>query len=760
MPLPTSGAIPFVTGNETQAGSSSKPAYLIKFPEEIWDPLQNAAAGGGGGASGSGMTVSVAADGRMTLNIPNLPPIPLDSRSTGATASEIHTYNPSAPSLSLSAVASTRLSIPLSSASTARAADKLKAQSEAIERERKERAIRVEGSAPPANHKNKSIGGVSATLASSTGMGRTHSSPQMMASASVNTGTSSGGGQPMIPLKTRVMQLLALGPTTVADIVRRVGGDEQNVMRVVNVVGRASSTHPPTYTLLPNQYSKIKIGPGQWKYTYAEQQQVIRLAREAFDELGLDADAEERVELDRKEQEALNGYHSAASSSSNSGSGTQAQAEKQDTSSQAQSRGAPSATGVATSPNVAVPTTSSTSSKSNTKGKRTDSPAPTASGSTSTATNAHVKKSTSSKSKATGPQSKIARERAKFMAERGRSTSATNARAADGLASPRTAPTPVQTSDTEDKPIKEVKNAKERDKTKQEDKDKEHAQEKQAAKSKNGKRRASTSRDYSSDEEDQDVPERSRDRLVKTSNNGHGDIAAAQDKPVKKQTSPNRPSLRDKVRERDKAKEQQEREKEGLSRKRSHSDASRSSEEEDGAIREDKAARYSNGGGDEEDGEIRGRPKTKINREHQSPTYKRKPPPPELKLNGATPPDSASGANGFHSIQATVPHPASAPLPRTSTFASRDTSTSRRDREPDPESLRERYEELFPAYEQLTRKLAKVHQSAENGGPGLQSLSEEEVSKMVKKWEKWHNELGEIRRWFGDEQAVKGAPRQ
>ncbi|OCF37515.1 hypothetical protein I316_00640 [Kwoniella heveanensis BCC8398] len=775
MPLPTSGAIPFVIGNEAQAGSSSssKTAFLIKFPEEIWDSLQNGAAGSGSGsvsgkmspngsASGSGMRVSVAADGRMTLNIPNLPPIPLDSRSTG-TSSEIHTYNPSNPSLSLSATASTRLSIPLSSASTARAADKLKAQNEAIERERKERAIRVEGSAPPSKSRPS---GVPASLsAASASMGRTHSSPQITASTSASAsggahvGTSSGAGQPMIPLKTRVMQLLALGPTTVSDIVRRVGGDEQNVMRVVNVVGRAFSTHPPTYTLLPNQYSKIKIGPGQWKYTYAEQQQVIRLAREAFDELGLEADAEERIELDRKEQEALNGYHSAASSST-SGSQAQPQAHADKTSS--------SGANVGSTLPVPPHTNVHTSSKPNSKGKRTESPAPTPSTSIAAAsTSVTTKKSTTAKSKNAGPQSKIARERAKFMAERGRATSAPNARAADGAASPRTAPTPVQASDTEDnKPIKKTQKAKDKGK----ERPKEHKEPKTAENAENGRRRGSKSRDYSSDEEDEDEPEhgRGKGRLTNANPARNGDDASAPAKTIKTKPDGNapekeRPSLRDKVRERDKAKiEQQERERErererGSSKRRhieSSEEGEEEEEEEEGAIREHKVV-SNRENGDGEEGEIRGRPKTKVNRDHQSPTHKRKPPPPELKLNGATPPSSTlasatgSTANGSSSkaLATTIPHPASAPLPRTS---GRDRyGDGDRDIEPDPESLRERYEELFPAYQQLTKKLAKVHQSAESEA-GLQGVSEEEVGKLVKRWEKWHNELAEIRRWFGD----------
>ena len=65
----------------------------------------------------------------------------------------------------------------------------------------------------------------------------------------------------------------------------------------------------------------------------------------------------------------------------------------------------------------------------------------------------------------------------------------------------------------------------------------------------------------------------------------------------------------------------------------------------------------------------------------------------------------------------------------------------------DPEALRDRYEELFPAYQQLAKKLAKVHRACEDGNPEVPSA---EVRKMVGKWEKWHAELAEIRNWFGE----------
>jgi len=83
----------------------------------------------------------------------------------------------------------------------------------------------------------------------------------------------------------------------------------------------------------------------------------------------------------------------------------------------------------------------------------------------------------------------------------------------------------------------------------------------------------------------------------------------------------------------------------------------------------------------------------------------------------------------------------------------------------DPEMLRDRYEELFPAYQQLTRKLVELHQVASTVKVGededdgeeegeVVSLSmgikQEDVEKMVKKWNRWHTELEDIRRWFGE----------
>ncbi|WWC59219.1 uncharacterized protein I303_101769 [Kwoniella dejecticola CBS 10117] len=726
MPLPTSGQIPLVPPD---AGNHSNPAYLIKFPEEVWTSLQDAGNGG--------LEVTMTVDGKMTLNIPNLPPIPLDPRPTGI-PSEIHSYSASSSSLTLNAMANTRLNVPLTSVSTARAADKLKAQNEAFERERKERAVKVDGTGQQPTKKRsleKSAPGIS-----SAGMGRTISSPQMSTTTSLPTAAASStgsGSTPMIPLKTRVMQLLALGPTTVLDIVRRVGGDEHNVMNVVKAIGRASTSLPPTYTLLPNQYAKIKLGPGQWKYTYAEQQQVIRLARAAFDELELPFDAEEREELDRKEAEMENagGYHSTASSSgsaSGSGSGSRASQEKSTAAAVPQN-------GLAISPPVPANGVHAQ--------KRSESSAPATS--ISTKTKPSNGNGTTSTSKKTGPQSKIARERAKFMAEKQRSSSLPNTKPVDGTASPRSSLTEVKHTTTTTSSRDRGSPKKRSDKVLplgQED-----------GKSKGKGKAKGKEIDYSSDDDESEEEEPLRGRPVNGKPvNGTG---GKEDVPQKvRDRDKDRPSLAEKVREREKAKAK-ELELERTRKKRTYSATSASAheEEEEGQVKD------TNTNADEEEGEIRGRPKAPKLRRNSSPGSAaasasvkaggRKGPPPELKLESMS---STNQKGQKDTKDYTSTQPASAPLPTfrksgSGSGSSRSTSSTGHGNEavpePDQEALRDRYEELYPAYQQLTKKLTKFHQAAENGLK-VDKGDVGELDKLVIKWEKWHKELEGIRRWF------------
>ena len=152
------------------------------------------------------------------------------------------------------------------------------------------------------------------------------------------------------------------------------------------------------YTLQPNKYAQVKIGP--WKYTYAEKLRVIKLAKEAFDELGLPEDADERADLDRKESEVMSG-----------GSGA---AERMET-----------------PPPASIPA-----------------PVPP----TSTTVTAPVP-SKKEKGKKTTGLGLIGKQRAKFAAEKQRASSLPNSKNADGTASPRMATSPlVPAPDTRDLP--------------------------------------------------------------------------------------------------------------------------------------------------------------------------------------------------------------------------------------------------------------------------------------------------------------------
>ena len=314
MPLPEDS----VVLSNGESSRHPKHAFLIRLPEDAWTGIQESAKDGG--------EVSISLDGIMvrsstsvsksdlppkTLNIPNHTSLPLEPLPAG-TSSEIHFLSP-APhaALSLQAVATTKLAVPMSSVSSARAANKLRSQNEVIDKERQERANRVNGVS-----KGKSI----QSVVNMTPVGMTTSRPI------VENGVGTGTGGIVIPLKTRVVQLLALGPATTADIVRKVGGLEQDVMRVVNVVSVqqgvlqfealtsdqvARQQQTGSWNLQPTQYSKVKVNFRN--YTYAEKLRVVRLAQKAFDELCLSPDADERIELDKKEAEMMNG----ASPSSN-----------------------------------------------------------------------------------------------------------------------------------------------------------------------------------------------------------------------------------------------------------------------------------------------------------------------------------------------------------------------------------------------------------------------------------------------------------
>ena len=64
---------------------------------------------------------------------------------------------------------------------------------------------------------------------------------------STMAGIGTGQTGQIIPLKTRVVQLLALGPLSVDEIVRRVGMSDVEVMRVVKVVCSTRPRNDPSH---------------------------------------------------------------------------------------------------------------------------------------------------------------------------------------------------------------------------------------------------------------------------------------------------------------------------------------------------------------------------------------------------------------------------------------------------------------------------------------------------------------------------------
>lgn len=455
-------------------------------------------------------------------------------------------------------------------------------------------------------------------------------------------------------------------------------------------VGRPSRAQPGSWSLQPNQYSKIKLGAGQWPYTYAEQQQVIQLAHAAFDELDLPANAEERMEFEKKERDASNAFANRSSDESE--------------------KNTPQLSNTATLQSNAV-----TLVREREKA-RTESPSPV------------MRQKVPTKR---GPQSKIAKERAKFVAERQRAGTGSlpNIKGPNGIASPRLGPTASPSVSPEKKDSskyengeykekemvrgKERKDEKEKERRREEKKDREREKEKSretesSAVSK--AKRSQTAYDYSSDEGA--ASNQIEVKATKTKGVSHEKIEdSPREKPV---------PLAEIV---------QKREKRG--RKVDYSDSS------------------------EEEGEIRGRPKAKITSDDAARPNKHKRRDSESRRkpsqdrNDSNKRDAESRRIGDNlrtqsqqskSSRETFLH--RSPPEMTVNLA------SRRSQPADPEALRDRYEELYPAYNLLANKLSKIHQMAESGEEV--GSSEAEIKKMVGKWEKWHKELTEIRRWFGE----------
>ncbi|KAI9635404.1 uncharacterized protein MKK02DRAFT_32836 [Dioszegia hungarica] len=580
---------PLPLGTSTQAG---KPAFLVKFPQDVWERIVS---------GGTGSVQIVKNDAKLSLILPD--------RTIGLDANPLvptELYELSDTLLPLG-TASTRLSIPFTTASSS------KAIAEAIPERR-----------PVNGNGNGNAHGAAAKLRreAATPLARSLSSPAGPAAPVAPT-------TPVIPLKTRVVQYLALGPASVEEILSKLGGAEADVMRVVKVVGRQVAENPPRYSLQPSQYAKIKIGA--WRYTPEEQEQVGQMAREAFDELEYPEGSEERVELERKLEEAANMPPVE------------------------EVVAAPAVAPVQAAPSVPVPAPApSTASQPD----RTPVVTPSSSKSRPSASTSTSAASSSSKNK--GP---VAREMAKFRAEQARATSAPGLKGTNGNASPREAAAALSAADA----VKTKKRA-------------------AGAKADKGNT-AETSRKA-------EKAERS-DTSSRSDEKGSG----------KKRKRGRHPSP-----------------------------SFTSSEDED-----------------EEDSR-RGRAKQR-NRPAPKSTLPKLPPPDAATLAAmdALPP-SRPIANFTKRKSPPQPLDLHSPTQQTKSRTP-STTASELERPDDPEDLRDRYEELYPAYQILTTKLIGLHRAAEGvelGEADIEMLpTKEEMEKLVKKWERWHKELAGIRRWFG-----------
>ncbi|RSH87682.1 uncharacterized protein EHS24_000196 [Apiotrichum porosum] len=711
MPLP-SGTLPLAPSS-----SSPPPAFLVRFPEDTWNKLGAAA------NNGDEVTFTIGDDG-LTLNVEGCDSIHLDAH-TGQ-ASEI--FSMTGGSLSQLGVATSRLTVPFNAASTSRAAEKVRQTSEALDRQRQARAERVTGSAKPLSSASRPIntnkplssgpsskplssGPSYPVLAHTQPMGRTMSGP----AATLTMSTTE-----RIPLKTRIVQLLALGPASLPEILARTGGNPDEVERAAKVIGQLQPDS--RFRLRPPQYAKIKIG--QWKYTYDERVTVIKLARKAFDELGLPADAEEREELEQKAREALEGGQNGGGGSS-SGSNPTTPPESVNVS--------PSKpTFKEKAPRPASPVKDVSPPL---RAERVASPVPAAAA-------AAPKKSTKADKDRTKVGKQIAKMRSDFAK---RATSLPNTKGTDGTASPRI-PTSAGDDDVPEAKLdpsppkrkaepKEPKAAKS-DKTEKESKtakvsksaDKpEKPKVSDKASDTNGKRKRDAAaaaapavdrkrpaaRNYTSSESSDSEDDRGRSRNVKSTANGkaktsaksangngngnaHGPgngaskrrgspiyTSSEDDAPVKRRRDErddrDRDRDRDRVRERDRDRDRdrdRERERE---RDRDHDTSSSA-----------------------------------------LPSFKRKQ-PGALELNGHR--------KGIASA------PVSPSLSST----------------PDPKALRQRWNEIYPKYQKLADTLSNVYQAAERvreGGSPEVVMSESDISAKAAQWSEWHKELERIKQWF------------
>ncbi|KAJ1979427.1 hypothetical protein H4R33_005721 [Dimargaris cristalligena] len=110
------------------------------------------------------------------------------------------------------------------------------------------------------------------------------------------TPTTSSGG---VPLRTRLVQLLALHPTSIDSLVNTVKAKRDTVHQVLTQIAQAPANGTDKdvqWTLRPETYREVRIH--DWsRYSVIERNAVIRNAEAAFDRLKLPANAPERSNL-------------------------------------------------------------------------------------------------------------------------------------------------------------------------------------------------------------------------------------------------------------------------------------------------------------------------------------------------------------------------------------------------------------------------------------------------------------------------------
>lgn len=442
----------------------------------------------------------------------------------------------------------------------------------------------------------------------------------------------------------------------------------------IHQVGRRTSAKIPTFELQPTQYAKIKIA--DWPYTSSELKTVCALARKAFDELKLPPDADERLELDRKEAAAA---PSPPKSTSISPTGSAIIALKpigpkmhplppkpasvatySNNNSRPQSR--PGSQPSSSRPGSQVQSRTGSHSTSPPMNQTSQVPLPP----TAPVGDHHKQQAPASVRRGTeykipkkdqSQKTVIGRQLDKYRAEK-RAASLPNGKAdSRGTSPPRVISTPHASGSSSSKAAAGLStSAKARESS--------TSDEKNPPKStKPTKVRRDSKRSHTPSESEDEKEERPKK------------MTAAEKRRASKLPSP---------------------------------DYSSSTDEEAHAHR--------------------GRP-----------IAKRSSPPPAKPSPSAKANAKANGHAHVHVSTTANGHSSPPPTPPLKS----------------PEEMRERYEELYPAYQQLARKLTAIYQSCEDVEvEGRLNVSKEEVAKLAARYKKWHTELAEIRQWFDVESAA------